>query len=134
MTEQAPLRALKEGDTFNGFLLAQEVAFKTSAKGSEYLELKLADASGDLKAFLWDLRAIEGDMDQVAPDVFLKVKGQVSLYNRIIKARVLNLPEGAVPRGDQWSFIEVLEEKRATLDEPQTLDPLAPRPKTPTNH
>jgi len=81
MPEQPELRSLKEGETFNGFLLAQEVAFKTSAKGSEYLELKLADASGDLKAFLWDLRAIEGDMDQIAPDVFLRVKGQVSNYN-----------------------------------------------------
>ena len=81
MAEQPDLRSLKEGDTFSGFLLAQEAAFKTSAKGSEYLELKLADASGDLKAFLWDLRAIEGDMDQVVADVFLKVKGQVSLYN-----------------------------------------------------
>jgi hypothetical protein len=56
------------------------------------------------------------------------------LYNRIIKARVLNLPEGAVPRGDQWSFIEVLEEKRAPLEEPLGVDPLAVRPKTPTNH
>jgi len=81
MAEQPELRSLKEGDVFTGFLLAQEVAFKTSAKGSEYLELKLADASGDLKAFLWDLRAIEGDMDQVAADAFLKVKGQVSVYN-----------------------------------------------------
>jgi len=81
MAEQPELRSLKEGDVFNGFLLAQEVAFKTSAKGSEYLELKLADASGELKAFLWDLRAIEGDMDQVAVDAFLKVKGQISVYN-----------------------------------------------------
>ena len=81
MAEQPELRSLKEGDIFTGFLLAQEVAFKTSAKGSEYLELKLADASGDLKAFLWDLRAIEGDMDLVAADAFLKVKGQVSVYN-----------------------------------------------------
>ena len=81
MTEQPDLRALKEGEVFAGFLLAQEVAFKTSAKGSEYLELKLADASGDLKAFLWDLRAIEGDMDRIAQDAFLKVKGQVSVYN-----------------------------------------------------
>jgi 3'-5' exoribonuclease len=81
MTEQAALRSLKEGDVFNGFLLAQEVSFKTSAKGSEYLELKLADASGDLKGFLWDLRAIEGDLDLVAPDAFLKVKGQISSYN-----------------------------------------------------
>jgi len=81
MAEQPELRSLKEGDAFSGFLLAQEVAFKTSAKGSEYLELKLADGSGDLKAFLWDLRAIEGDMDLVAVDAFLKVKGQVSVYN-----------------------------------------------------
>jgi len=81
MAEQPDLRSLKEGEVFSGFLLAQEVAFKTSAKGSEYLELKLADASGDLKAFLWDLRAIEGDMDLVVPDAFLKVKGQVSVYN-----------------------------------------------------
>ena len=81
MAEQPELRSLKEGDTFNGFLLAQEVAFKTSAKGSEYLELKLADASGELKAFLWDLRAIEGDMDLVVADAFLKVKGQISVYN-----------------------------------------------------
>ncbi|MGA2082030.1 MAG: HD domain-containing protein [Holophaga sp.] len=81
MAEQPELRSLKEGDVFTGYLLAQEAAFKTSAKGTEYLELKLADASGDLKAFLWDLRAIEGDMDLVTPDAFLKVKGQVSSYN-----------------------------------------------------
>ena len=81
MAEQPELRSLKEGDLFAGFLLAQEATFKTSAKGSEYLELKLADASGDLRAFLWDLRAIEGDMDLVVPDAFLRVKGQVSLYN-----------------------------------------------------
>jgi len=81
MAEQPELRSLKEGDAFAGFLLAQEVAFKTSAKGSEYLEMKLADASGDLKAFLWDLRAIEGDMEKVAADAFLRVKGQISNYN-----------------------------------------------------
>ena len=56
------------------------------------------------------------------------------LYNRIIKARVLNLPEGSVPRGDQWSFIEVLEEKRAPLEDSLGQDPMAARPKTPTNH
>ena len=56
------------------------------------------------------------------------------LFNRIIRARVLNLPEGAIPKGDQWSFIEVLEEKRAVVEDPYTADPLAPRPKPPTNH
>jgi 3'-5' exoribonuclease len=88
MPEQPDLRSLKEGEVFNGYLLAQEVAFKTSAKGSEYLEAKLADASGDIKAFLWDLRAIEGDMDKVAADAFLKVKGQISLYNGRLQMRL----------------------------------------------
>lgn len=81
MPDQPLIRNLKEGEVFQGFLLAQEAAYKVSAKGSEYLELKLADASGDLKAFLWDIRAIEGDMDAVQADVFLRVKGAVTTYN-----------------------------------------------------
>lgn len=88
MTDQPALRTLKEGAAFNGFLLAQEAAFKTSAKGSEYLELKLADASGDLKAFLWDVRAIEGDLDKVQADAFLKVKGQAAAFNGRLQLRL----------------------------------------------
>ena len=88
MAEQPALRSVKDGETFAGFLLAQEVAFKTSAKGSEYLEVKLADASGDLKGFLWDLRAIEGDMNLVVSDAFLRVKGQVSAYNGRLQLRL----------------------------------------------
>jgi len=59
---------------------------------------------------------------------------QFPLYNRIIRARVLNLPDNTVPKGEQWSFIEILEEKRAPAEEPYGPDPLSPRPKTPTNH
>jgi len=88
VTDQPALRTLKEGAAFNGFLLAQEAAFKTSAKGSEYLELKLADASGDLKAFLWDVRAIEGDLDKVQADAFLKVKGQAAAFNGRLQLRL----------------------------------------------
>lgn len=93
MPDQPLIRTLKEGDVFQGFLLAQEAAYKTSAKGSEYLELKLSDASGDLKAFLWDVRAVEGDMDAIRSDVFVRVKGAVARYNgrlqlKLDKARV----------------------------------------------
>lgn len=56
------------------------------------------------------------------------------LYNRIIRARVLNLPEGNVARGDQWTYIEVLEEKWAPMDDAEFVDPLAKPPKTPTFH
>jgi len=79
--DQPLIKTLKEGDAFLGFLLALETAYKTSAKGTEYLEAKLGDASGDLKAFLWDLRAIEGDLDLIQPDAFLKVKGTITSFN-----------------------------------------------------
>lgn len=81
MDAQPALKGLKEGEAFTGFLLAQDAAYKTSSKGSEYLELKLADASGDLKAFLWDIRAVEGDHDAIRADVFVKVKGRMEAFN-----------------------------------------------------
>jgi 3'-5' exoribonuclease len=81
MPDSIQLSQLKEGDAFTGILLAQEAAYKTSSRGSEYLELKLGDASGDLKAFLWDIRAVEGDLEAIQPDVFLWVKGAVTSYN-----------------------------------------------------
>ncbi len=88
MPDQTLIRNLKEGDSFQGFLLAQEAFYKISTKGSEYLELKLADASGDLKAFLWDLRAVEGDMEGIRADAFLHVKGAVTSYNGRLQLRV----------------------------------------------
>lgn len=81
MESQPALRTLKEGEAFLGFLLAQEAAYKISVKGSEYLELKLSDASGDLKAFLWDVRAVEGDHDAIRADVFVKAKGRIESFN-----------------------------------------------------
>ncbi len=80
MSEQAQIRDLQAGDVFVGFLLATEAAYKTSRSGGEYLEVKLADASADLKGFLWDLRAVEGDFEAIVPDVFLKVKAKVEEF------------------------------------------------------
>lgn len=99
MPDQPPIRSLKEGEPFAGVLLAQEAAFKTSAKGSEYLELKLGDASGDLKAFLWDLRAVEGDLEPIQADAFLWVKGAATSYNGRLQLRldkVRFVPDGDV--------------------------------------
>lgn len=81
MNDQPMIRALKEGEPFHGHLLALEAAWKVSIKGTEYLELKVGDASGDLKAFLWDVRAVEGDPERVKADAFLFLKGTASAYN-----------------------------------------------------
>lgn len=88
MAEQPTLSCLKEGEAFQGHLLAQEAAFKVSAKGSEYLEVKLADATGDLKGFLWDLRAVEGDFSEIRADAFLWIKGAATSFNGRLQLRL----------------------------------------------
>ena len=77
---------------------------------------------------------VDGTPRKASHEVRVGVELEFPLYNRLIKARVLALPENTVPRGEQWSFIEVLEEKWAPVEEPQMIDPLAPRPKNPTYH
>ncbi len=56
------------------------------------------------------------------------------IYNRALKVRVLDLPGANISRGDQWSFVEILEERRMPFDEGPLEDPTAPRPKRPSDH
>jgi 3'-5' exoribonuclease len=121
MTNQIPIKLLKEGDPFVGFLLAQEVAYKTSSRGTDYLELTLSDSSGRVKAFLWDLRAIEGEMELIQPDAFLKIKGAVTVFNsrtQIKLDKVRFADDAEIP--DMSSFFPVadrsIDEMLAELD------------------
>ena len=121
MSDQPVIRTLKEGDAFQGFLLAQEATYKVSVKGTEYLELKLADASGDLKGFLWDLRAVEGDLEAIRADAFVRVKGSVTSFNGRLQLRVDKIrfaPDAEV--GDFSAFFPVsarpVSEMLAELD------------------
>ncbi len=56
------------------------------------------------------------------------------VYNRVLRVRVLSLPAGSVPKSEQWSMVEVLEERRSAMDPGPIDDPMAPKPKTPTEH
>lgn len=110
MSDVPRLKDLREGSIFQGPLLAREAAFRTSTRGSEYLELRLADASLELKAFLWDVRAIEGDLDLVQADAFLWVKGTLSTYNGRLQLKldkVRPISDGEV--GDLGRFFPVSE-------------------------
>ena len=88
MPDQPLISDLKTGDTLLGYFLATDAAYKTTRNGSEYLELKLMDASGELKAFLWDLKAVEGEFSDLVPDVFVKVKGRLEEFQGRKQIRV----------------------------------------------
>lgn len=57
------------------------------------------------------------------------------VFHRLLKVRVLGLPEGgSVPKSEQWSYVEILEEKRVGFDDGPTEDPTIPKPKAPSEH
>lgn len=88
MADQPLISDLKPGDALVGYLLATDASYKTTRTGSEYLELKLTDASGELKGFLWDLKAVEGEFDAIIPDVFVKMKGRIEEFQGRKQVRV----------------------------------------------
>ena len=78
---------------------------------------------------------VNGVPRKASQDVKADDELEFPLYNRVLKLRVLSLPEGNVKKADQWSLFEVLEDKRIPMelsfpDE----DPFGPPPKAPRNH
>lgn len=121
--EQPLISDLRTGDAVVGFLLATDAAYKTTRNGGEYLELKLTDASGELKGFLWDLKAVEGEFSDIVPDVFVKVKGRVEEFQGRKQIRVEKVrfaPDSEV--GDFSHFFPT--SKRSVEDMLQELDGL----------
>lgn len=58
---------------------------------------------------------------------------QFPLYNRLLRVRVLAMPQGNVSKTEQWSFLEVLEEKKLLVDDGWDIAG-STRMKSPTEH
>ncbi|MEG1524481.1 MAG: HD domain-containing protein [Clostridia bacterium] len=66
------------GQSFEGFCIVKSVSIKANIKGSEYLDLVLADCEGEGTAKLWDYsKEQHGVFD---PDDVIKVRGSITLW------------------------------------------------------
>lgn len=115
MADQPLICELKTGEAAIGHFLATDAAYKTTRTGSEYLELKLTDASGELKAFLWDLKAVEGEYTDIVPDVFVKVKGKVEEFQGRKQIRVDKVR--FVPDSEVGDFSRFFPTSKRPVDE-----------------
>lgn len=69
---QPPLRGLSKGQVFEGFLLVKGAEIRPSANGSKYLDMTVADASGEVNAKLWDAA-----VPAPPPGSIVKVRGMM---------------------------------------------------------
>ena len=66
------------GGPAEGFCLIKSVATRTDVKGSDYLDLVLADSEGECVAKLWNYsRVYHGEF---APNDIVKVRGSVQIW------------------------------------------------------
>ena len=70
--------------THEGFCLIKSVEKKLTAKGVPYLDLVLADNSGEINAKLWDYK--ESPTNQNNKSDFVKVRGTYVPFNDTIRS------------------------------------------------
>ncbi|HRX57603.1 MAG TPA: HD domain-containing protein [Eubacteriales bacterium] len=116
------MRLLNEskGQSFEGFCLVKTVAVKTNVKGSEYLDLVLADCEGDCAAKLWDYsKELHGVF---APDDIIKVRGSINIWKDTEQLKIDKIrhatPEDSVdmalllpcsPFDPEWLYDQLFE-------------------------
>lgn len=79
-------RYIESAGVYEGFCLVKSVNIKKTSKGSTFLDLVLADRSGEIGAKLWDYR--EEIHGTVSVNDLIKVRGPISPFNGEDQLRV----------------------------------------------
>ncbi len=124
------MRLLNEskGQSFEGFCIVKTVSIKTNVKGSDYLDLILADSEGECAAKLWDYsKELHGTFE---PNDVVKVRGTINIWKdteqlKIDKIRRIT-PEDDVdmalllpcsPYDPEWLYDQLFELAEAFKDD-----------------
>jgi len=73
------IRELKPDEIANAVFLVQSKEIRQKRTGEPYLSLNLSDRTGDIEARMWD--NVAEVMDTFERDDFIKVRGQLQIYN-----------------------------------------------------
>lgn len=82
MNQQQVCELVKD-QRFEGFLLVRSSDQRTGGNGAKYLDLNLADRTGEVNAKVWD-----GNVQPPAPGSVVKVRGGTLEYNGRLQLRV----------------------------------------------
>ncbi len=74
---------LAKDQRFEGFLLVRSADQRTGGNGAKYLDMNLADRTGEVNAKVWD-----GNVPPPAPGSVIKVRGGLLEYNGRLQLRV----------------------------------------------
>lgn len=81
--EQPQLSLLQKDDRFEGFLLVRSAEKRTGSTGNPYLDMTLADSSGDMNAKVWNTT-----QEAPVPGAVVKARGLITEFNGRLQFRV----------------------------------------------
>lgn len=85
------IKHMKDGDEFVGYYLIKEVEAKltNTANPKDFLDLVLADSTGQVSAKFWD--ASKTDIETFVPMSLVKVQGVVQTYRDKLQVKIIRL-------------------------------------------
>lgn len=113
--ERVPIAQLRPSTRVEGVYYLEEMELRTKKNGEPFASLKLRDATGSAPAVMWEgLNPLLSR--QVNPEDFVRIRGEVSLYNnapQIIVSRIEKVADEEVNFAD---FIPSTPCDRAALE------------------
>jgi len=86
MINQKKIKDFEKGDKIEGYLLVRNADRKISTNGKEYLDMILADDTGEINAKLWTVPSV--DSVQIDNCMVLKFKGDVTEWKEQLQFRI----------------------------------------------
>lgn len=86
--EQKSISEIEKDQKFEGFVLVRSADQRTGGNGAKYLDLNLADRSGEINAKVWD-----GNTACPTPGSVIKVRGTTLEYNGRLQLRIEKVRE-----------------------------------------
>ena len=124
------MRLLNESNaqTVEGFCIVKSAAVKTNIKGSEYLDLVLADCEGECVAKLWDYNKEQQGV--YAADDVIKIRGSINIWKDTEQIKIDKIRHSAAedavdmalllpcsPFDPQWLYDQLFEIAEAFSDD-----------------
>ncbi len=110
------IRDFKENDNVTSFSTVRQKRIKLKRNGEPYIELILADRTGQIEAKIWD--DVNIWRDQIAEGDFVKYRGRVQMYNtsrQLVLERIRKTKEEDF--ADGFSEQEVIQATEYDIDE-----------------
>lgn len=94
----------EKGERIDGFYLIRSLNLRTSSNNKKYLDLQLADSSGEINAKIWDVDE-ETEQSYDVGDI-IKVRGDVTLWNDELQFKVIKTR--GIEEGDEFDYSDIV--------------------------